>query len=81
MGLTIAEVRPGLVAVRAKAESMIGPFFFGIPLELFGQTAGGVQTRVGDHLDELENLHVLVMSAIKKREQQLVSLLGLENAM
>ena len=35
---------------------------------VIGQTAGGLHAHVGDHLDKLQNLHLLVLHSLDNQE-------------
>ena len=70
-GLTIAEVRPCIIAIATIAESMIGRMCLRHTVGVVGQTTCRVQTHIREHLDTLKNLHLFVLHSLYNQEQRI----------
>ena len=46
-----------------------GTDFLGCAVGVVGQTAGGLQALVGEHLDSLQDFHLLVLHTLNNQEQ------------
>ena len=68
LGFTMAEVRPCIIAIATRAESIMGRMCLGIPLELLDSPPGRIQTHIAEHLDALQNLHLLVLHTLYYQE-------------
>ena len=67
-GFTIAEVSPCIIAIATRAESMIGRMCLRHTVGVVGQSAGRIQAHIAEHLDALQNLHLLVLHTLYNQE-------------